>query len=50
MSTAVVWFRIGGIKCVWYKETHDYSHYRPELPSSNMSHATELSADEYIGP
>jgi RHS repeat-associated protein len=34
----------------WYKETHDYSHYRPELPSSNMSHATELSADEYIGP
>jgi hypoxanthine phosphoribosyltransferase len=34
----------------WYKETHDYSHYRPELPSSNMGHATELSADEYIGP
>lgn len=25
-------------------------HYRPELPSSNRSHAGELSSDKYLGP
>ena len=34
----------------WRSETHDPSHYRPELPSSNLSHKLEGSADEYLGP
>lgn len=31
-------------------EYNDPNHYRPELPSSNRSHAAELPSDDYYGP
>ena len=31
-------------------EYNNTSHYRPELPSSNRSHAGEMKSDEYLGP
>ncbi|MEV0274023.1 HNH/ENDO VII family nuclease [Hamadaea sp. NPDC050747] len=31
-------------------EHNDPSHYRPELPSSNQSHAGEDHTDDYLGP
>lgn len=31
-------------------EFNQTSHYRPELPSSNRSHAGEIKSDLYLGP
>nr|WP_314576918.1 HNH/ENDO VII family nuclease [uncultured Pseudomonas sp.] len=31
-------------------EYNNTSHYRPELPSSNRSHAGEIKSDLYLGP
>ena len=31
-------------------EYNDPSKYRPELPSSNRSHAGEIKTDDYFGP
>jgi HNH/ENDO VII superfamily nuclease with conserved GHE residues len=34
----------------WRDWQNDPAHYRPELPSSNTSHAGENHSDDYFGP